>query len=63
MGVNGTIRNRRESVSDNNRRIGDPYRASEFLSKRVEVMEFIGVPGGIRTLVCAVKETQHVVTD
>jgi hypothetical protein len=37
------------------RRIGNSLRASESLPNRVEVIEFIGVPGGIRTLVCAVK--------
>jgi hypothetical protein len=38
------------------RRIGNPPRASEGLPNRVEVIDLIGVPGGIRTLVCAVKE-------
>jgi hypothetical protein len=33
------------------------------LSKIAEVIEFIGVPGGIRTLVCAVKEPGYQVTD
>jgi hypothetical protein len=37
------------------RRIGNPLRASESLPNRVEVIEFIGVPEGIRTIVCAVK--------
>ena len=29
------------------RRIGNPVRSSEFLLNRVEVIELIGVPGGI----------------
>lgn len=37
------------------RRIGKPLRASRFLPNRIEAIELIGVPGGIRTLVCAVK--------
>jgi hypothetical protein len=45
------------------RRIGNPLRASEGLPNRVEVIELIGVPGGIRTLVCAVKEPRQRVTD
>jgi hypothetical protein len=45
------------------RRIGNPPHASEGLPNRVEVVELIGVPGGIRTLVCAVKEPGYLVTD
>jgi hypothetical protein len=45
------------------RRIGNSLCASEFLPNRVEVIEFVGVPGGIRTLVCAVKEPVQWVTD
>ena len=44
------------------RRIGNPLRASEGLPNRVEVIELIGVPGGIRTLVCAVKGPQLAVS-
>jgi hypothetical protein len=45
------------------RRIGNALRASEGLPNRVEVIELIGVPGGIRTLVCAVKEPGYLVTN
>jgi hypothetical protein len=45
------------------RRISNPRCASESLPKHVEVIELIGVPGGIRTLVCAVKEPDQWVTD
>jgi hypothetical protein len=38
------------------RRIGNPRSASKLSPNRMEVIELIGVPGGIRTLVCAVKE-------
>src|SRR5262249_8259667 len=37
------------------RRISSPQRASKFSRNRLEVIELIGVPGGMRTLVCAVK--------
>jgi len=37
------------------RRIGNPLCASEFLPNCIEVIELIGVPGAIRTLVCAEK--------
>jgi hypothetical protein len=31
-----------------------PHRASKFLRDRMEIVELIGVPGGIRAFVCAV---------
>jgi hypothetical protein len=42
------------------RRIGSPHRASKSLRNRAETIELIGVPGGIRTLICAVKEPAQV---
>ena len=54
--VLGRCRNQfRAIISFGQWRIGNPHGASRFLSNDVDVIESIGVPGGIRTLVTAVK--------
>lgn len=45
------------------RRVGNQLRASGLLPNRVEVIELLGIPGGIRTLVCVVKVVLEFVTD
>jgi hypothetical protein len=47
MATDGRLGKMWESVSAIIRRIGNPVHSSEFLLNRVEVIELIGVPGGI----------------
>jgi hypothetical protein len=59
MEVLGSFGNQFQAII---RRIGNLPRASKVLPNRVEVVELTGIPGGIRTLVCAVKGCSQIVT-
>jgi hypothetical protein len=63
MVTDGSLGKLWESVSGNNKENGSPCSGSKFSRNGVEVVELIGVPGGIRTLVCAVKEILTIVTN